>query len=191
MNIELLQVSKRFQGCPVFENLSLIIEEGKLNCIMGASGTGKTTLLNIIMGMIKIDSGQVIGLKDKRIAAVFQEERLIEHYDALSNIKLVCDKTISDERIEQEFHKVDLKDDRNKPVKKLSGGMRRRVAIVRAILADSDLILMDEPFKGLDYELKLKVIEYVKQNTLGKTVIVVTHDKDEVALLQAKLIKLD
>lgn len=190
MNIEIINLSKKFGDVPVLKDLSLTFEEGGRNCIMGASGTGKTTLMNILMGIIDTDSGEISGIQGKRIAAVFQEDRLIEHWDAIKNIKLVCDATISDRMIEEAFHEVDLSDYKNKPVIALSGGMKRRVAIVRAVLAKSDLLIMDEPFKGLDYDLKIKVIEYVKQKTKGKTIIIVTHESEEVEMLQAKLISL-
>ena len=142
------------------------------------------------MGLVEPDFGKVQGSRGKRVAAVFQEDRLIEHWNATQNVKLVCDKTISEEVIEQEFFKVGLEDYKNEPVKNFSGGMRRKVAIVRAMLAKSDLIILDEPFKGLDEILKNQVIEYVKLKAKEKTVIVVTHEKEEVQLLEANLITL-
>jgi len=185
MDISLHHVSKQFGENQVIKDFNTIFTEGQMNCIMGASGSGKTTLINILMGLIKQDCGEINGLQGKRIAVVFQEDRLIEHWDAIKNVRLVCDKSITAWNVEQEFVKVGLEEYLNKPVLDLSGGMRRRVAIVRAMLAKSDLVIMDEPFKGLDEALKRKVIEYVKQKMQGKTVLVVTHEKEEVQLLEA------
>jgi NitT/TauT family transport system ATP-binding protein len=124
------------------------------------------------------------------MTAVFQEDRLIEHWDAIKNIKLVCDKTVTTEQIRQELKKVGIEDSQNQPVRSFSGGMRRRVALIRAMIAKFDILLLDEPFKGLDEALKKRVAEYVKQKTAGKTVIVVTHEKAEAELLGAKLVTL-
>lgn len=158
---------------------------------MGASGIGKTTILNLIMGLTKPDSGEILGMHGREIAAVFQEDRLIDHWSAIKNIRLVCDKEISDQQLEQEFLEVGLVDIKDKPVKYFSGGMRRRVAIVRAMLAKSDVVILDEPLKGLDEALKLQMIDYIRQRTKGKTVIVVTHDKDEAVQLEATVINLN
>jgi len=185
MDISLHHVSKQFGQNQVIKDFNTTFIEGQMNCIMGASGSGKTTLINILMGLIKQDCGEIHGLQGKKIAVVFQEDRLIEHWDAIKNVRLVCDKSITAWDVEQEFANVGLEEYLNKPVLDLSGGMRRRVAIVRAMLAKSDLVIMDEPFKGLDEALKRKVIEYVKQKMQGKTVLIVTHEKEEVKLLGA------
>ncbi|NLP34099.1 MAG: ABC transporter ATP-binding protein [Clostridiales bacterium] len=191
MDINLINIVKRYKQNLVLNKVNLTFKEGCLNCIMGPSGVGKTTLINLLMGLEQPDSGEIQGLEDKLIAAVFQEDRLIEHWDAISNVKLVCDKKITVNQIEQEFAKIDLSEYKNKPVHTLSGGMRRRVSIIRAMLHQSNLIIMDEPFKGFDSSLKQKVIEYVKEKTAGKTVIIVTHEIDEVRILQANLILLN
>lgn len=188
MDIQLINLEKQFDNKNVIEDLSATFFEGRMNCLMGASGIGKTTLVNMIMGLVKPNSGEITGIHGKHIAAVFQEDRLIEHWNAVKNIRLVCDKSVSVDRIREELCKVGLGDYLDRPVRNYSGGMRRRVAIVRAILAKSDLIIMDEPFRGLDEALKLNVIEYIKENTKGKTVIVVTHEKVDVQLLDANLV---
>jgi NitT/TauT family transport system ATP-binding protein len=190
MNIQLVHISKQFENELVLNDVNVTFLEGRINCLMGASGIGKTTIINIIMGLIKPDTGAVLGCNNSRIAAVFQEDRLIEHWDAVKNVRLVCEKSISIEKIEQEFHRVGLEEYWNKPVKDYSGGMKRRVALVRAMLAKSDILILDEPFKGLDDMLKKQVIQYVKEHTQEKTVIIVTHDKEEVQLLEANLISL-
>lgn len=191
MDIRLNNISKQYNNSIVLNKINLIFKEGQINCIMGPSGIGKTTLLRILMGLEKADSGEIQGLEDKRIAAVFQEDRLIEHWDAILNVKLTCDKDISNSQIEQMFAEVDLREYKDKPVQNLSGGMRRRVAIIRALLSPSNLVIMDEPFKGFDARLKQKVIAQVKEKTQGKTVICVTHEGDEVEALQANLILLN
>ena len=188
MDISVNSICKSFKGQQVLDNISMSFLAGAITCIMGASGVGKTTLAYILMGLLEPDSGEITGLSDKKISAVFQEERLIEHWDAIKNIMLVSNKDVTKEKVERNLSKIGLTEYEGKPVKALSGGMRRRVAIVRAILSEYDVLLMDEPFKGLDEELKIQVINYVKENTKNKTLIIITHDKDEVAMLQANLI---
>ncbi len=191
MNIELMQVSLQFNDKPVLQNISMSFVEGKITCLMGTSGKGKTTILNLIMGIMKQDSGELTGSQGLRIAAVFQEDRLIEHWDGIKNVKLVCAKDINDEYIQEEFNKLGIIDSIEKPVRDYSGGMRRRVAILRAILAPSDLLILDEPFRGFDTDLKYKVIDYIKENTKGRTVIVVTHEIEDVKRLEGNLITLE
>ncbi len=188
MDIKVNNIYKSFNEQLVLKNISMSFSEGLITCIMGASGVGKTTLAYILMGLIKQDHGSIIGLQGKRMAAVFQEDRLVEHWDAIKNIMLVCNKEVSIETVERHLSEMGLVEYKGKPVNAISGGMRRRVTIVRALLSDYDVLLMDEPFKGLDEELKKQVIDYVKNNTKGKTLIVITHDREEVAMLEAKLI---
>lgn len=191
MDITLKHVNKSFGTLSVLNDINLTFSENQISCIMGPSGCGKTTLLHILLGLHTIDSGEIDGLEDKTTVAVFQENRLFEQQDAFTNIRAVCKKPITNEQIASEFNRIGLKDYENKPVSELSGGMKRRVAILRALLAeDSNLILMDEPFKGLDEALKFQVMHYVKEKTKEKTVIIVTHDKEESDALDAQLILL-
>lgn len=190
MDIKLLHINKQFDNRPVLKDLSLTFPQGRISCLMGSSGIGKTTLINLIMGLEEADSGEITGLEDKIISPVFQEDRLIEHWDAINNIKLVCSKDVTNKIIEDELNKVGLYEDRYKPVLTLSGGMRRRVALLRALLYDGNLLILDEPFKGLDKELKNRVIEYVKEKAKGKTVILVTHDLKDAELLEAIQIRM-
>ena len=172
----------------MLDNISMSFLAGAITCIMGASGVGKTTLAYILMGLLEPDSGEITGLLEKKVSAVFQEDRLIEHWDAIKNIMLVCNRDVTKEKVEHHLSEIGLTEYEGKPVKALSGGMRRRVAIVRALLSEYDLLIMDEPFKGLDEELKKHAITYVRENTKKKTLIVITHDRDEVERLQARLI---
>lgn len=187
MDIQLVNISKQYNGKTILKDLDMTFTEGTISCIMGTSGSGKTTLLSILMGLIKQDGGEVLGMQGVRSSAVFQEDRLIEHWNAEKNVRLVCGKEITEDMIREHLKRVGLEDVKDKPVRAYSGGMRRRVAIVRALLTESSLILLDEPFKGLDEALKEQVIEYIKEQTVGKTVIVVTHDRMDAGLLGAKL----
>lgn len=191
MNIILKNITKQFNNTLVLEQFNLELSEGRITCLMGPSGSGKTTLLSILMGLVKADSGTVYGLEGKKIAAVFQEDRLCEGISAVQNVKMVCGRKIKDSRIIEELQKVGLKGIESKKVSELSGGMKRRVAIVRAIMAESNLVIMDEPFKGLDETLKRQIIEYVKHETAGKTLIIVTHEKAEADELSAEITVLD
>lgn len=187
MNIEIKNIKHSFNGHPVFNGESFCIPEKKITCIMGPSGRGKTTLLNVIMGLITPDSADITGLDDKIISACFQENRLCETFSAVKNIELVTSSK-QNALIRTSLAGIGLGDSCDKPVSELSGGMKRRVAIMRALLADSNMIIMDEPFKGLDEELKINIINTVKSMTKDKTLIIVTHDLDEVRALGGELI---
>lgn len=188
-HIEIKNLSKNFGKTKVLKNLNIKIKKNHITCIMGPSGTGKTTLINIMMNLIEADSGEINGLDSDSIGVVFQEDRLIEHLNAIENIYIVNNKTQSRENIRIQLRQVGLnKEDLEKPVKNLSGGMRRRVCIVRAILFDCKTIIMDEPFKGLDDSLKTDVINYLINNRNGRTIIVITHDLNEVKELNAEII---
>ena len=147
---------------------------------MGASGCGKTTFAMMLLGLVKPDSGTIEGLENKRLSAVFQEDRLVEHLSAIANIILVLTKDVCDADIAKQLATVELEGELiRKSVSQLSGGEKRRVAIVRAVMAESDFVCLDEPFKGLDIETKEKVMEYVKKQVEGKTVLLITHDVGE------------
>ena len=182
-------ITKSYGEKTVFKNLNLKIESGKITCIMAPSGAGKTTLLRMMMGLEKPDRGSIVGLSEKRFSAVFQEERLCEGMTAAGNIRLV-NPSLTADQIRNESQRLGMYDCENQPVSELSGGMRRRVSILRALLAEYDVLFMDEPFKGLDSALKKDVIASVMEKTVGKTVIVVTHDRSEADLLRAEIINL-
>ncbi len=190
MNIQIRNLTKKFNGRAVFENFNLMIESGKVTCLMGKSGLGKTTLIRILIGLEKYDYGEIEGLGEKKIRAVFQEDRLCENLTPVTNVAMVCEKKITLEEIETELGKVGLSDSLYKQVKELSGGMKRRVAIVRSLMPSSDMIVMDEPFKGLDTETKKMVIDYLKGKIEGKTVVIVTHDIKEAEAFGGKIVKL-
>ena len=171
----------------VIDRFSRTFAPGSRNCFMGASGCGKTTLLNIILGLIPPGSGRVYGVPEK-ITAVFQEDRLIESLDAADNLRLVTGKSKSASEIRDLLGLLGLEP--GQPVSEFSGGMKRRVAIARALIDPGDLVVMDEPFKGLDEITKAQVINVINDKTAGKTLLVVTHDPSEAALLNTSIIEL-
>jgi len=185
MDIKLKNITKSFNGEIVLDGFNEVIKENQFTCIMGESGIGKTTLINIIMGLIKQDYGEITGLEGKKISVVFQEDRLCEGFDAITNIKLVASRGISDQEIIDVLENLGLGDSLNKKVSLFSGGMKRRLAIARALVAESEIVIMDEPFKGLDKELYINTIDYVKEKLKDKTVIVITHREEESTILGA------
>ena len=191
MNINIRNLTKKYGKKEIFKNFSLEIEAGKVTALMGKSGFGKTTLIRILMGLEKYDEGKITGLENQKISTVFQEDRLCENLSAITNISIVCEKETSIREISAELEKIGLKESQNKPVKTLSGGMKRRVAIIRCIMAKSDIIIFDEPLKGLDEITKKNVIRYLKEKIRGKTVIIVTHDIEEARQLDGTIVNLE
>ncbi len=179
MDIILKNIYKSYNNESVFKDFNYVFKENQITFIQGKSGSGKTTLIRLLMGLENIDKGSIEGILDKKISVVFQEDRLCENLTLMSNIKLVAnniDKSLIIEYLEQ----IGLENCAYKSVKDLSGGMKRRVAILRALLYEFELLILDEPFKGLDDDTKLKVIEFLKDKIKDKTVIIVTHDIDEI-----------
>ena len=182
-------ITKTFDGKTVIDNFSNEFEDGSFTVIMGPSGCGKTTLMNILMGLLAPDSGTVTG-NNARLSAVFQENRLCENLSVLSNLRLVMSGKPDTDMLRHELDALGLKDCADKPVNRLSGGMKRRAALLRALLAQYDILFLDEPFKGLDDETKASVMAYCREKTKGRTVIMITHDKTEADYFGGKIITL-
>ena len=164
-------VSVVFEKNTVIDRLSYEFEEGKVTAILGESGIGKTTLLNLAAGLIKQSSG-ILTTKYDRLSYIFQEPRLFPWLSALENVA-----TVSDEKTAKEMLSLmGLSEAFDKYPAELSGGMKQRVSIARALAYNPDLILMDEPFASLDKERRDSVADIVFEMIKGKTAIIVTHD---------------
>ncbi len=191
-HLNINNLSKSYGELQVLKKLNLTLASGQTYCLMGASGSGKTTLLRIVLGLEQPDSG-TISLSPKpadRLVAVFQDNRLCETFSALDNVSLAAGRTYSQRDIYQELLRLLPEESILRPVSTLSGGMKRRVAIVRAVLAPSCGILMDEPFTGLDDDTRQTVINYIKEKTTGKLLVVSTHQEEDVAALGGTLLRL-
>lgn len=186
--LKAVKICKKFGDNVILRDFTHEFAEGETTAILGRSGVGKTTLLNILMGLLPPDSGEVI--REGKISALFQEDRLCENLTAGANIRLVTGKRLSKERIAEEFAAAGLSGCENKPARELSGGMKRRTAMLRALLGEYDILFADEPFKGLDEDTKRSVMNYFKEKTAGKTVVFITHDNEECELLADDIIQL-
>ena len=183
MDIIVDNVSKSYGEQVVLKKLTVRFPEEKISCIMGPSGCGKTTLMRILLGLERADEGRVEGVPYGKISAVFQEDRLCENVSAIRNLKLVSEK--DEAELRREMEALRLGEAFGKPVRELSGGMKHRVAILRALLAPCGCIMMDEPLKGLDEETKIVTAGYIRKNAKEKTLIVITHDRQDLELLGA------
>ena len=190
MAITVENLCKSFGEKTVLFGFSARFESNKTSCVMGPSGCGKTTLLNILMGLEAAGSGVITGLDGLKKSAVFQEDRLCENLSAGANVRLVCPQSTAKKRSAELLAALGLESSINCPAHDLSGGMKRRVALARALAAEYDVLFLDEPFKGLDGETKQNAIDVLRRYSKGKTVILVTHDGSESAALGAQIIKI-
>ena len=191
--LELKNISKKFKDRQILENFNLTVEENKILAIVGPSGGGKTTLLRMLAGLEKIDSGEIIyngeslpiDELEKRnlLGFVFQDFQLFPHLTVLENLVLSPINTMNMSKNDAEDKAITLlnklgleKQVNNYPVS-LSGGQKQRVALARAMMIEPKIIGYDEPTSALDPELRLEVEKLILQNReLGITQIVVTHD---------------
>ena len=177
------KLTKAYDGQTIISNYSTEIEDGECLIFSMPSGKGKTTLLRLISGLEKPDSGCIRGVPET-IGYVFQEDRLCDNFTATENIMLVCKE--SKETIEKHLSILGLSNDLNKPVKEYSGGMKRRVAVARAVLYDCGIILFDEPFTGMDERTRAITLDYILDNCNQRTVFLVSHEDDIINKVRQK-----
>ena len=181
----LFEVTKSFEDKTVLKDFSLWLLPGETVALMGASGCGKSTAGKLMLGLLTADGGEV--RRPKSSGAVFQEDRLCSEFDAVTNIAMV---TGDRKAAEAALAEVGLADVAGKPVAALSGGMKRRVAIVRALLSEGELLVLDEPFTGLDATNKQQVMNYVKDKLRGRRALLITHSEAEAGALADRVVRL-
>ncbi len=184
--IELSGVCLSYGEQRVLTDFNLKIPPGERVALMGRSGAGKTSILKLIMGLIKPDSGRVTLDHDIKISAVFQEDRLVERLSASANCKIFLKK--GDSRHEALLNSFGINEELcKKRTSELSGGEKRRVSIARALLVEHGMLLLDEPFKGIDTDTLPPIINEI--NSDPATVILVTHSVDEAHLLGCRIVE--
>ena len=189
MELTVENLTKHYGGQPVLQGVSFTLGEG-VTCLMAPSGAGKTTLLRILLGLEKADGGRVTGLAGRRISAVFQEDRLLPGMDAEGNLRFVLGTAWDEGRAAALLGELGLAAVGEKPVRDYSGGMQRRLALARALLIPFDLLLLDEPFAGLDRDNRDRAANCVQRHGAGRTVLAVTHDERDAAALGAEILRL-
>lgn len=166
-------LSKSYDTHKVLDKVCAEYEPGSTHYFRSPSGSGKTTYFRLIAGLEQPDAGNIRWDKnDICVSMVFQEDRLLEDYSAVKNVELV---TGNRETARMHLSALLAPEDMNKPCRELSGGMKRRVAIARAYAADSEMLLLDEPFTGLDSATLDRVLAYMKEQQRGRTVLIATH----------------
>lgn len=173
--ISIINISKSFENKKVLDSFSCSIADTGITAVKGASGSGKTTLARIIAGLEKYDSGKITGIIGRKISFQFQEDRLFPHMTALENASVASDTEAAKELLVR----FGLENDLDKKPDELSGGMCRRVSLARALAYGGDILILDEPFKGLDYETKEAVFSAVREFSQKSCVILITHDGDD------------
>ncbi len=183
--ITLKNISKAFDGKQVLEHISFTVKKGECVALMGKSGAGKTTLLRIIAGLEKPDSGEVIFSENVKKTFVFQENRLLENKSVLENILSVAPDR---ERALYFLGRLKLREDVDKKAALLSGGMKRRLAIARALSFGGEIYFLDEPLRELDEETLSETAALIKEEIRGKTAILITHDDFSAKMLSDRIV---
>lgn len=185
--IEIKDLSISFHREKVLNKITHKFKKNKVTAILGPSGGGKTSLFNIIAGIETNYSGKIIK-EFKNIGYIFQEDRLLPWETVKENLNIIPGAT--DEKIFHILELLHIPHKVNNLVKDLSGGERQRIAIARAFLYDTELILMDESLKSLDFPLKIKLITLITSllEEYSKTLIMISHDIDEILLMADEVI---
>lgn len=203
--IELININKKYDKQIIFKDLSLKIYENEILVILGSSGVGKSTLLNILTKVDNTYEGEVIYKKSMYdnikipLPIVFQEfDQLFPWFTVKKNIMLPMnnfkelDKKILNERFESIVDSLELKNSLDKYPVQLSGGMKQRTAIARALMCDSKILFMDEPFGSLDIKLRRNLQNIIKNvnKKYNKTIVFITHDIEEAVYIGHRILVL-
>ena len=198
MEIIIRDLSKSYGGRPVLSGLNMTFTSQSPCCLMSPSGSGKTTLFRILMGLETADSGSIHFTDDTGrtlpgrpgFSVVFQEDRLCEAFTPLENVRMTAGRSLPPEQIRKEMALLLPEESLDRPVFTLSGGMKRRTALCRAILTPSSVLLMDEPFTGLDDAMRRQAIRYLLDRLAGRLLLLSTHSQEDVSLLGGKCFRL-
>ena len=189
--IKMSNITFAFDEKNIFQNFSMELKKGEILAIMGPSGCGKTTLLGLVSGLLKPQKGEVVNSFEK-ISCVFQEPRLFPWLTVKENLLAVMNKKDKDteKTVLECLALVGLEDTLDKYPDELSGGMKSRVSLARALAFGGDLFLFDEPFAALDAELRHKLSKKIKQHLhkSGASAILVTHNREDAMLIADRII---
>ncbi|MBP8691298.1 MAG: ABC transporter ATP-binding protein [Sedimentibacter sp.] len=183
--MKLVHAGKKFDDLVLLKDFNISFEKNKITCLFGPSGVGKTTIANIVAGIVPLDEGLVEGVDNSLFSYVFQEPRLLKWYSVYENMDFVLKDVYKDEKrvkiIDTYLEMVELSQYKNYKIDALSGGMAQRVSLARAFAYPSHILIMDEPFKGFDFKLKNEMISLFKRmwKKSQRTVIFITHDVEE------------
>lgn len=203
--LTLKNISFSYKDKVIFDNYNFVMNEEEIIAIIGPSGCGKSTLLKIINGLETEYSGDVllngvnvnnIPVNKRDIVLMFQDNLLFPHMTIFENIEFSLKmkkypKHEIKKMVEEVARDIHLEDKLNKYPKELSGGQQRRVALARAVISKPKLLLLDEPFTGLDKEIKLEIMNLVRiiREKYNTSIVFVTHDLSEAEYLEAKCIE--
>lgn len=184
MPIKLENVTFGYADTPVLRDFSLAVADGEVVCLSGESGSGKTSIARLVLGLEKPQSGFVE--RPSKIAAVFQEDRLFPSMTVQKNVSCV-----GGQRTAELLERAGLRAVAGKRLWHLSGGMKRRVAILRAINFGADALVLDEPFNGLDAENKKKMAELILEAYGDKPTILISHYPPDAEILGARVVNIE
>lgn len=183
--LEFKNASFSYGDKEILKNFSFSVKEGTSAAILGPSGFGKTTLLELASGILTPTDGKILPFFSEKSSFIFQENRLLPWYTALENLTAV---NIEKNRAREYLEKVGLSDCENKYPSELSGGMCRRLAIARALAFGGDTFYFDEPLQGLDIKTAAEILELIKTETVGKTLFLITHSPSEAFALCERIV---
>lgn len=189
MKISLTNLSFSYDKKPILRDLSLTLRPGDRIAVMAASGTGKTTLLHLLAGLLRPDGGSVTGIPHGKVGMLFQEDRLLPQLTVLDNLAFAAPRASRAERMEW-LSRLGLAEEAQRLPEALSGGQRRRAAIARALSIQPKLLLLDEPFTGLDADSREQAARVILEAAQDAVLVAVTHHPHEAELLNAGILPL-